>query len=89
MNLGGAGQPFGGAHQAEAGPVIAVQSAFCSGPDVAGGILGQGEDDQVLEAFGGAVVAETVLLWKSLGGESDQQRGGCGEAAGPGLQSFH
>ena len=42
MDFRGARQPFGGGHQTKAGPVIPVQSAFRSGPDVTGSILRQG-----------------------------------------------
>src|ERR1019366_4025667 len=62
MDFRGAGQPFGGGHQAKACPVIAIQAAFRSGPDVTGAVLRQGEDDQVLQTVGCQVVAEAVLL---------------------------
>ncbi len=42
MNFGGARQPFGSGHQTKAGPVIPVQSAFRSSPDVTRSVLRQG-----------------------------------------------
>ena len=79
MDFGGARQPFGGAHQAKARAVIAVQSAFRSGPDVAGAVLRQGEDAQVLQSIRRPVLAETVLLGEA--GDTPRQHQ-CGARTG-------
>src|SRR5208283_3040575 len=62
VDFAAAGQPFGSSHQAKAGSVIPVQAAFRPSPDVAGAVLRQRQDDQVLKPFGSPIVAEAVLL---------------------------
>src|ERR1035441_8751300 len=86
MDFRGAWQPFGGGHQAKACPVIAVQSAFRSGPDVTGAVLRQRQDGQVLQPLGRSVVAETVLLGRSAAGERQNEQSTGGEAI---VQAHH
>ena len=62
VNLRTAGQPFGLSHQAKAGSIIAVQTGFGPGPDIAIPVLGKGQDRHILEPFGRPVMAETILL---------------------------
>ena len=86
MNFRGARQALGGRHQAEAGPVVAVQSPFRSGPDITGSILRQRQDGQVLKPIGGPVVAEAVLLSETAGGQRQDERRAHAEAKIP---AFH
>jgi hypothetical protein len=80
MDFGSAGQPFGGGHQTKACAVIAVQSAFRAGPDVTGSVLRQGEDGQVLQSLGGAIMAEAVLLGDAGAAPRQNQRSTGAEA---------
>src|SRR5580658_2622170 len=88
VNLGGARQPFGRPHQAKTGSIIAVQAPFGPGPDIAGMILGQGQDDHILEPFGRPIVPETVLLCEPSDAKRQHQHPAPSEARLPDHQTL-
>jgi hypothetical protein len=72
MDFGGARQSFRLPGQPKTRAVVPVQTAFGSGPDIAGTVLSERHYGLILEPFRGSVKAETVLL--SNGGVGKCQR---------------